>query len=58
MNYDLPGQPEIYVHRIGRTGRAGKTGLAISLATPREQPKIKAIEEATGASSSGSRSPR
>jgi len=49
VNYDLPGQPEIYVHRIGRTGRAGKTGLAISLATPREQPKIKAIQEATGA---------
>jgi ATP-independent RNA helicase DbpA len=49
VNYDLPGQPDIYVHRIGRTGRAGKTGLAISLGTPREQPKIKAIQEATGA---------
>jgi ATP-independent RNA helicase DbpA len=48
VNYDLPSQPAIYVHRIGRTGRAGKRGLAISLAGPREKPKIKAIETATG----------
>jgi len=45
VNYDLPSQPEVYVHRIGRTGRAGKAGLAISLASEREKPKIKAIEE-------------
>ena len=36
FNYDLPDDPEIYVHRIGRTGRAGKTGIAISLVTPRK----------------------
>ncbi|MCD4750182.1 MAG: ATP-dependent RNA helicase DbpA [Thermoanaerobaculales bacterium] len=48
INYDLPSQPEIYIHRIGRTGRAGKQGLAISLTTLREKPKIKAIEKLTG----------
>jgi ATP-independent RNA helicase DbpA len=48
INYDLPLQPDVYVHRIGRTGRAGKTGLAISFASPREQPKIQAIQQRTG----------
>jgi ATP-independent RNA helicase DbpA len=47
VNYDLPVTPEVYVHRIGRTGRAGKTGLAISLAGQREKPKLKAIEQLT-----------
>lgn len=36
FNYDLPQDPEVYVHRIGRTGRAGKSGVAISLLTPKE----------------------
>lgn len=45
VNYDLPVKPEIYVHRIGRTGRAGKTGLAVSFATSREGYKIEGIEE-------------
>ncbi len=48
VNFDLPSQPEIYVHRIGRTGRAGKTGLSVSLATEREKTKLRAIEEVTG----------
>ncbi len=48
INYDLPSQPEVYVHRIGRTGRAGKTGLSVSLATAREQGKVEAIQELTG----------
>lgn len=48
INFDLPFQPEPYVHRIGRTGRAGRTGLAISLVTPRDERKVEAIEEATG----------
>ncbi len=48
INYDLPSQPEPYVHRIGRTGRAGRAGLAISIATPRDDRKIEGIEEATG----------
>ncbi|MDC0708621.1 ATP-dependent RNA helicase DbpA [Stigmatella sp. ncwal1] len=48
INFDLPSQPEPYVHRIGRTGRAGRRGLAISLATPRDEQKIEGIEHATG----------
>ncbi|MGC4092645.1 MAG: helicase-related protein [Polyangiaceae bacterium] len=48
INFDLPSQPEIYVHRIGRTGRAGKAGLALSLCAPRDQPKLEAIEAYTG----------
>jgi ATP-dependent RNA helicase DbpA len=49
INYELPQQPEIYVHRIGRTGRAGKPGLSISLATSRERRRLKEIEQLTGA---------
>jgi ATP-independent RNA helicase DbpA len=48
INLDLPSQPEVYVHRIGRTGRAGKSGLAISLCAPADEPKLEAIEEYTG----------
>jgi len=48
VNYDLPNQPEIYVHRIGRTGRAGNVGLAVSLCSRAEQPKLEAIELFTG----------
>ncbi len=48
INYDLHAQPEVYIHRIGRTGRAGKQGFAISFASVREQPKIDAIEKLTG----------
>jgi ATP-dependent RNA helicase DeaD len=47
FNYDLPDDPEVYVHRVGRTGRAGKTGLAISLVTPREKRKISGVERFT-----------
>jgi len=45
INYELPSDPEVYVHRIGRTGRAGKTGMAISLCTEREQHKLKEIND-------------
>ncbi|MEE9350931.1 MAG: ATP-dependent RNA helicase DbpA [Thiotrichaceae bacterium] len=45
INYELPHDPEIYVHRIGRTGRAGEQGLALSLFTDRELSRIIAIEE-------------
>lgn len=45
INYDVPQDPESYVHRIGRTGRAGKTGLAITLVTPREMSHLRSIEE-------------
>ncbi len=47
INYDLPHDPEIYVHRIGRTGRAGKEGLALSLYSARENSKVDAIESYT-----------
>jgi len=50
INYDLPLKTDTYVHRIGRTGRAGKEGVAVSLATPREKMKVEAIEEYTGTS--------
>jgi ATP-dependent RNA helicase RhlE len=44
LNYDLPDNPEDYVHRIGRTARAGRTGHAISFATPDQRGDIKSIE--------------
>jgi ATP-dependent RNA helicase DeaD len=44
INYDIPQDPESYVHRIGRTGRAGRKGLAITLVTPREMRHLKQIE--------------
>ncbi|MCR8669677.1 DEAD/DEAH box helicase [Agrococcus sp. HG114] len=47
INYDLPVDTESYVHRIGRTGRAGRTGDAISFVTPRERRMLSAIEKAT-----------
>lgn len=47
FNFDLPLDPEVYVHRIGRTGRAGKSGLAISLVTPAEQWRMRKIEAFT-----------
>ena len=44
LNYDLPDNPEDYIHRIGRTARAGRTGHAISFATPDQHGDIKGIE--------------
>ncbi|MDA8429109.1 MAG: DEAD/DEAH box helicase [Geobacteraceae bacterium] len=44
VNYDLPQVPEDYVHRIGRTGRAGEDGVAISLVSAEEKPLLQAIE--------------
>jgi len=48
INYDIPWDPESYVHRIGRTGRAGRAGDAITLVTPREQRLLHMIERAIG----------
>ncbi len=48
INFDLPRQAEDYVHRIGRTGRAGRTGIAWSLAGMREGGLVRAIERYTG----------
>jgi ATP-dependent RNA helicase DeaD len=47
FNYDLPQDPEIYVHRVGRTGRAGKTGIAITFLTPKERWGLRRIEKLT-----------
>ncbi|HWL30115.1 MAG TPA: DEAD/DEAH box helicase, partial [Burkholderiaceae bacterium] len=49
INYDLPMQAEDYVHRIGRTGRAGRDGLAFTLASHSERHKIRRIEHFIGA---------
>ena len=46
-NFDIPQDPESYVHRIGRTGRAGRKGEAISFVTPREIPHLRLIEKVT-----------
>ena len=47
FNYHLPDDAEVYVHRIGRTARAGKSGVAISLLTPYEQRRLRDIEHFT-----------
>jgi len=47
FNYDLPEETETFVHRIGRTGRAGRTGVAISLARPSERRQVRQIEQFT-----------
>ena len=48
INFDVPWQPDDYIHRIGRTGRAGMTGIAYTLATPADAEAISAIEKLTG----------
>ncbi|GAB2576179.1 ATP-dependent RNA helicase DbpA [Dyella jejuensis] len=50
ISYDIAHDPDTHTHRIGRTGRAGQSGLAITLCTPREKPKADNIEAALGAS--------
>jgi ATP-independent RNA helicase DbpA len=45
INYELPKDPEVYVHRVGRTGRAGETGIAISIFTEYEQVRVNGIEK-------------
>jgi ATP-dependent RNA helicase DeaD len=46
VNYDIPANPEAYIHRIGRTGRAGREGVAITLVEPREHRLLRNIEAA------------
>jgi ATP-dependent RNA helicase DeaD len=48
VNYDLPRDPEVYVHRIGRTGRAGRAGRAISFWNPRQLGLMRSIERFSG----------
>ena len=45
VNYDIPNSPDVYVHRIGRTGRAGESGRAITLITPKQRRDLEAIEK-------------
>ena len=45
INFDLSRDPEVHVHRIGRTGRAGATGLALSLVAPNEVPRLNRVED-------------
>ena len=47
INYDIPGDAEAYIHRIGRTGRVGRYGKAILFASPRERRLLQSIERAT-----------
>ncbi|MBI5933231.1 MAG: DEAD/DEAH box helicase [Chloroflexi bacterium] len=47
FNYHLPDDAEVYVHRIGRTGRAGKSGVAITLLSPREKRRMREVEALT-----------
>src|SRR5438270_341909 len=48
INFDVPWQPDDYIHRIGRTGRAGATGIAIMLATRQDAEAVAGIEKLTG----------
>ncbi|HET9520254.1 MAG TPA: DEAD/DEAH box helicase [Candidatus Limnocylindrales bacterium] len=48
VNYDIPSNPDVYVHRIGRTGRAGRAGVAITLVEPREHRLLANIERHVG----------
>jgi len=48
VNFDIPPDPEYYVHRIGRTGRLGKRGEAITFVNPREMRELRVIERVTG----------
>jgi superfamily II DNA/RNA helicase len=48
VNYDVPREPEDYIHRLGRTARAGKTGEALTFVTPLEQKSITRIEKILG----------
>lgn len=47
FNFHLPDDAEVYIHRIGRTGRAGKTGVAITLLAPREKRRLREVEALT-----------
>ncbi|HEU0305568.1 MAG TPA: ATP-dependent RNA helicase DbpA, partial [Lysobacter sp.] len=50
VNYDVPNDADTYVHRIGRTGRAGRSGIALTLCTPRELPRSTQLAQQLGSS--------
>lgn len=56
-NYDIPQDPESYVHRIGRTGRAGQEGVSVTFVTPQEMSYLKTIENLTKQQMSSLRPP-
>jgi ATP-dependent RNA helicase RhlE len=56
VNFDLPDQPEDYIHRIGRTGRAGESGRAVTMATPDQVSEVRRIERLIGQSVPGAAS--
>jgi ATP-dependent RNA helicase DeaD len=58
FNYDVPQDAESYIHRIGRTGRAGDTGVAVTFATERDMPTIELIEKGIKMSLRGSSEPK
>jgi ATP-dependent RNA helicase DeaD len=57
INYDIPHDPEAYVHRVGRTARAGRAGQAILFVTPREERMLREIERYTGQKMSAAKVP-
>jgi ATP-dependent RNA helicase DeaD len=57
INYDIPNDPEAYVHRIGRTARAGRAGKAVLFVTPREGRMLREIERFTGKRMTAARVP-
>lgn len=57
INWDLPNEPEEYTHRVGRTARAGKGGVAISFVTEKDEERILRIEDRIGMSPHGVKSP-
>jgi ATP-dependent RNA helicase RhlE len=57
VNFDLPNEPESYVHRIGRTGRAGRTGIAYAFCDPSEKGFLKDIERLTRVAITVARTP-
>lgn len=58
INYHLSRDPEVHVHRIGRTGRAGSQGIALSMLSDRESPKLSRLEDEMGVSLSLSKIPK
>jgi len=51
INWDVPQEPEEYTHRVGRTARRGRGGVAISFVTERDEERIERVEERIGMSS-------
>jgi len=57
ISYELPADPDVHVHRVGRTGRAGSSGIALHLFSPRERSRLAAIEQRLGIKAAVARLP-